>query len=95
MSDDNVVRPAQFAEREEERLHAEAFDGYRRETEDRIARRVIELLREEGLLVAVPVPCACNASTSQGDLLRVPPTPSTAQVNPHVPNQPANEGATP
>lgn len=85
MSDDNVVRPAQFAEREEERLHKERFTSYLAERETRQARRVIEMLREEGLLVAVPVPCACNASTAQGDPLRVPPTPSTVQVNPHVP----------
>lgn len=93
MSDDNVVRPAQFAEREADLHRKKRYAGYLAERETRQARRVIELLREEGLLVAVPVPCACNASTAQG--ASVPPAPSMSQVTPHVPKSPANEGATP
>lgn len=61
---DNVVRPAKFKQRdEEERRHSEAFDGYRRESENRIAHRVVELLREEGLLVAIPVPTTIPSPT--------------------------------
>lgn len=56
MSSDNVIRPSQFQQREEELRHAEALDSYRKDTEDRIARRVVDMLRDEGLLVAVPVP---------------------------------------
>lgn len=47
----NVVRPAQFAEREEDIRRAEDMNSYRKDSEDRIARRVVELLKEEGLVV--------------------------------------------
>ncbi|GAB5897000.1 hypothetical protein OKHIL_28070 [Mycolicibacterium mageritense] len=47
----NVVRPAAFAEREEDLRRAEIYAGYKRESEERVARRVIELLKEEGLVV--------------------------------------------
>lgn len=50
-----VVRPAQFKQREEELRHAEALDSYRKDTEDRIARRVVELLKEEGLVLPLAV----------------------------------------
>lgn len=46
-----VVRPAAFAAREKTQRRAETFAGYRKDSEDRIARRVVELLKEEGLVV--------------------------------------------
>lgn len=47
----NVVRPAAFAAREKVQRRAETLDSYRKDSEDRIARRVVELLKEEGLVV--------------------------------------------
>lgn len=47
----NVVRPAAFAEREEDLRRAERYEGYKRASEERIARRVVDMLKEEGLVV--------------------------------------------
>lgn len=47
----NVVRPSAFAAREKAQRRAETLDSYRKDSEDRIARRVVELLKEEGLVV--------------------------------------------
>lgn len=51
----NVVHPKQFAERAEDIRRAETYAGYKRESEDRVARRVVELLKEEGLVVPLTV----------------------------------------
>lgn len=57
---DNVIRPQRFAETAAEMERKERFEGYvaRRNTDT--ARRVVEMLRAEGLLVAVPVPVHTN-----------------------------------
>lgn len=47
----NIVRPAAFKQREEDLRRGETLDSYRKDSEDRIARRVVELLKEEGLVV--------------------------------------------
>ena len=60
---DNVVRPAAFQERAEDLQRKELYEGYLAERETRQARRVIEMLREEGLLVAIPVPTANEGVT--------------------------------
>lgn len=51
----NVVRPDKFKQREEDLRRAEIYAGYKRESEERVARRVIELLKEEGLVVQLAV----------------------------------------
>lgn len=53
-NDDTVVRPRQFQQREEDLHREKVYAQYKRDSEDRIARRVVELLREEGMLVSVP-----------------------------------------
>lgn len=58
----NVVRPAAFQERAEDLLRKERYEGYLAARETSQARRVIEMLREESLLVAIPVPVAPTAN---------------------------------
>lgn len=51
MHDDNVVRPAAFQQFDEDRRRAELYAAYQARNEDRmverIARRVVQLLKED------------------------------------------------